>query len=97
VESRGGVPERLEHQPALDGLRAVAVLVVIFFHFTLHDLSWGHYFRGGFLGVDLFFVLSGFLITSLLLIDHGRSGSTISRRFWIRRARRLIRRCSGCS
>ena len=45
---------------------------------------------GGFLGVDLFFVLSGYLITSLLLIDHAHTGRTVSARFWIRRARRLL-------
>ena len=54
---------RLRYQPALDGLRAVAVLAVIAYH---DAYSWA---RGGFLGVDAFFVLSGFLITTLLLLE----------------------------
>jgi peptidoglycan/LPS O-acetylase OafA/YrhL len=70
------------HIPALDGLRAVAVVAVLFFHA-------GH-LRGGFLGVDLFFVLSGFLITGLLLREQTTSGTVTLRRFWGRRARRLM-------
>ncbi|MFJ2578661.1 acyltransferase family protein [Kitasatospora aureofaciens] len=69
--------------PALDGLRALAVLAVIAFHF---DLGLG----GGFLGVDLFFVLSGFVITRLLLIEHASRGRISLGRFWTRRARRLF-------
>ena len=65
--------------PALDGLRAVAVIGVILFH--------GGYLRGGYLGVDLFFVLSGFLITSLLLKEPDKIRLA---RFWTRRARRLL-------
>ena len=59
-------PPRLTYQPALDGLRGVAVVAVLLFHA-------GH-LRGGFLGVDLFFTLSGFLITTLLLAEHSASG-----------------------
>jgi peptidoglycan/LPS O-acetylase OafA/YrhL len=70
------------HVPALDGLRGVAVAGVLLFHA-------GH-LRGGFLGVDLFFVLSGFLITSLLLAEWDRSGNIDLRRFWSRRFRRLL-------
>jgi len=73
---------RLRHLPALDGLRGMAVLAVIGFHA-------GH-LTGGYLGVDLFFVLSGFLITSLLLDEQVRSGGIALGRFWIRRARRLL-------
>jgi peptidoglycan/LPS O-acetylase OafA/YrhL len=72
----------LSHEPALDGLRGVAVAAVVAFHL-------GH-LQGGFLGVDLFFVLSGFLITSLLLSEARRRGSVDLRRFWARRARRLL-------
>ena len=68
--------------PALDGLRAIAVLGVIAFHADL--------LRGGFLGVDLFFVLSGFLITSLLLAETTHHGHINLTRFWARRARRLL-------
>jgi peptidoglycan/LPS O-acetylase OafA/YrhL len=79
-----GAPRRLAYQPALDGVRALAVLAVIFYHDRTTRLA------GGFLGVDVFFVLSGFLITGILLTDHARNGSTLSRQFWVRRARRLM-------
>jgi peptidoglycan/LPS O-acetylase OafA/YrhL len=68
----------------LDGIRAVAVALVLADHGGIPGLS------GGFLGVDIFFVLSGFLITSLLLDELGRTGRIALRGFWIRRARRLL-------
>lgn len=69
--------------PALDGLRAVAVLAVIIFHFGV--------LPGGYLGVDLFFVLSGFLITSLLIQEWDKRGGSISfRDFYMRRVLRLF-------
>jgi len=77
-------PASLAYQPALDGLRAWAVLAVIAYHM---GYKWA---PGGFLGVDLFFVLSGFLITSLLLVEWEGSGRVTLRRFWSRRARRLL-------
>ena len=70
--------------PALDGLRAVAVALVLADHGGIPGMG------GGFLGVDVFFVLSGFLITSLLLDELGRSGRIDLGDFWIRRARRLL-------
>ncbi|MEV4019961.1 acyltransferase [Nonomuraea angiospora] len=73
---------RRAHVGALDGLRGLAVAAVLLFHA-------GH-LRGGFLGVDLFFVLSGFLITGLLLEELGRSGGLRPVAFWERRARRLL-------
>lgn len=84
--SRGGeASERgFAHVAALDGLRGIAVVAVIAFH---ADLSWA---VGGFLGVDMFFVLSGFLITSLLRVEHARRGTVSLPRFWSRRARRLL-------
>lgn len=70
--------------PALDGVRAFAVLAVMAYHAGLSFLP------GGFFGVDAFFVLSGFLITSLLLEERKASGGIGLRAFWARRARRLL-------
>lgn len=69
---------------ALDGLRAVAVALVLADHGGIPGLS------GGFIGVDLFFVLSGFLITSLLIDELHRTGRIDLTAFWIRRGRRLL-------
>jgi len=68
----------------LDGLRAVAVAAVVAFHFAPGAL------HGGFLGVDIFFVLSGFLITDLLVARYDRTGRLDLAGFWTRRARRLL-------
>ncbi|HZN19801.1 MAG TPA: acyltransferase family protein [Micromonosporaceae bacterium] len=72
------------YHPALDGVRALAVTAVLFFHARPDWLG------GGFLGVDAFFVLSGFLITGLLLAEHRRTGRVKLLPFWGRRARRLL-------
>src|ERR1700751_1422742 len=77
-------PERRSGIPALDGLRAIAVAVVLAGHGGIPGVG------GGFIGVDVFFVLSGFLITSLLLDELGRTGRIELTGFWIRRARRLL-------
>lgn len=74
----------LPHLVGLDGLRAVAVIAVILYH---ADVPW---LPGGFLGVDVFFVISGFLITSLLLVEFDRTGRLDYRGFYVRRARRLL-------
>ena len=76
-----GVRERV---PGLDGLRAVAVVAVLLFHLRME------YASGGFLGVSLFFTLSGYLITRLLLDEHRASGTISLRNFWARRLRRLM-------
>ncbi|MEV8268557.1 acyltransferase family protein [Microbacterium sp. NPDC076911] len=69
----------------LDGLRAIAVILVVVYHlFPPNALP------GGFIGVDVFFVISGFLITSLLLREHSRNGKIALVPFWQRRARRLL-------
>ena len=68
----------------LDGLRSIAVLLVVLFHLRIGA------FRAGFLGVDIFFVISGFLITTLLLVEHARRGSIGLAAFWSRRAKRLL-------
>ncbi len=70
--------------PGLDGLRALAIVAVLALHL---DPSW---LPGGFLGVDVFFVVSGFLITTLLLRERAATGSVDVRAFWARRARRLL-------
>ncbi len=70
--------------PGLDGIRAIAVLAVLLYHSGLVAVP------GGFLGVDVFFVLSGFLISSLLLQEIERSGAVSFKQFYLRRARRLL-------
>ena len=70
--------------PGLDGMRAVAVLAVIAFHL---NFSWA---QGGLLGVGVFFVLSGYLITDLLVAEYRRRGRVALPQFWLRRARRLL-------
>ena len=72
------------HLPALNGLRGVAVIGVVAYHL---QLGWA---KGGYLGVDLFFVLSGFLITTLLLEEWVGTGRVSLAAFWGRRARRLL-------
>ena len=75
---------RMVHVRALDGLRGIAVVAVVMYHFAPKVLP------GGFLGVDLFFVLSGFLITSLLVNEWAGANRISLAAFWGRRARRLL-------
>lgn len=70
--------------PALDGLRTLAVVVVVLYHL---NLTWA---QGGLLGVTVFFVLSGYLITRLLLNEIAKTGRIDLKGFWIRRIRRLV-------
>jgi peptidoglycan/LPS O-acetylase OafA/YrhL len=79
----------LAYRPGLDGLRALAVIGVFLYHARTHSDGNG-WLPGGFLGVDLFFVLSGYLITSLLLVEWDARNRIDLRRFWARRARRLF-------
>ncbi len=72
------------HSPGLDGLRALAVLAVIAYH---AGIPW---VRGGLLGVDTFFVLSGFLITGLLVAEYRATRRIDLKDFWVRRFRRLL-------
>ena len=72
------------YRPEIDGLRAIAILAVVAYHVGVPGA------RGGFVGVDVFFVISGFLITSLLLEEHRRLGTIDLLGFYARRARRLL-------
>jgi peptidoglycan/LPS O-acetylase OafA/YrhL len=75
---------RMGYQPALDGLRALSVIAVMLYHAGVRWIP------GGFIGVEVFFVVSGFLITSLLIDEQRASGKVSLKQFWIRRARRLL-------
>lgn len=74
----------VSYRPDIDGLRAIAVMGVVAYHSGLPGIP------GGFVGVDVFFVISGFLITGLLAAEFERSGSISFRSFFVRRIRRLI-------
>jgi peptidoglycan/LPS O-acetylase OafA/YrhL len=79
-----GAAAGAKRRPALDGIRAIAFLGVLVGHLRLPGL------RGGGLGVNVFFVLSGFLITGILLAEHERRGSVSLIHFYVRRAARLL-------
>ncbi len=79
-----GTGAERRHSPGLDGLRGIAVVLVVVFHL------WPDVLPGGFLGVSLFFTLSGYLITNLLLAEHAASGRISLGPFWGRRFRRLM-------
>ena len=82
--SRSQQISRVPYLPGLDGLRAIAVVAVIVYHANADWLP------GGFLGVEVFFVISGYLITLLLVAEHERTDVVSLRDFWARRARRLL-------
>ena len=86
TSSRSGIA----YQPALDGVRALAVTLVLLFH---HGVAW---MTGGYVGVSVFFTLSGFLITSLLLAEHGATGRVSFARFYTRRVKRLLPASLAC-
>ncbi len=73
----------IKYRPEIDGLRAIAVVFVILFH------MFPNIFPGGFIGVDIFFVISGFLITSIILNDLHQNSFSL-KKFWIRRLKRLL-------
>jgi peptidoglycan/LPS O-acetylase OafA/YrhL len=75
---------RVPYLPGLDGMRALAVVAVMLYH---TNNGW---LPGGFIGVEVFFVISGYLITLLLIGEHEKTGHIDLRQFWIRRARRLL-------
>jgi peptidoglycan/LPS O-acetylase OafA/YrhL len=84
VRGRRASAKHAEHIASLDGLRGVAIVLVLLFH---DGLAWAH---GGYLGVDLFFVLSGFLIAGKLFAEQDEGGSISLRNFWSGRFRRLL-------
>jgi peptidoglycan/LPS O-acetylase OafA/YrhL len=78
------LPRKLSYIPALDGIRGVAILLVVFYHASFT------FFQVGYLGVDIFFALSGFLITTIIVTEHTRTGSVDLLAFYKRRALRLL-------
>ena len=88
IESERAATFSLGYRPALDGLRGIAILAVLAIH-THHIFGWP-LLKGGNVGVDIFFVLSGFLITALLVQEWGETGTISLKSFYWRRALRLV-------
>ena len=80
---------KISYRPEIDGLRAIAVLAVVFYHAELNFFDIKP-FEGGFIGVDIFFVISGYLITSIILKEIKTTGSFSFSYFYERRARRIL-------
>jgi len=80
---------KLNYRPEIDGLRALAVLPVIFYHAQISFFN-QYYFKGGFIGVDIFFVISGYLISSLIFKEIKETNNFSFTNFYERRARRLL-------
>ena len=80
---------KLNYRPEIDGLRAIAVVSVILYHANINIFNY-KIFSGGFVGVDIFFVISGYLITSLILKELKITGKFSFLNFYQRRARRIL-------
>ena len=80
---------KLNYRPEIDGLRAIAVGAVILYHAQINILGY-HYFKGGFIGVDIFFVISGYLITQVILKELLQTGKFSFKYFYQRRIRRIL-------
>ena len=80
---------KLNYRPEIDGLRAIAVVAVIFYHAQITIFGY-RFFKGGFIGVDIFFVISGYLITSIILKELLTNGSFSFKHFYERRIRRIL-------
>ena len=78
----------IKYRPEIDGLRAIAVISVLFYH-ARFSVAGTPLLPGGFLGVDIFFVISGYLITLILLKEHAQASASYAR-FYMRRARRIL-------
>ena len=81
---------KINYRPEIDGLRAIAVLAVIAYHAPEITISNFSFFQGGYLGVDIFFVISGYLISSLIFKEIDLSGNFSFINFYQRRVRRII-------
>ena len=83
---------KIRYTPEIDGLRAIAVISVIIYHAEIYSYKFFHFqiFSGGFLGVDIFFVISGYLITSIILKEINQTKSFDLNYFYQRRIRRII-------
>ena len=81
--------KNINYRPEIDGLRAISILLVLFFHFelTINDQI---LFKGGYIGVDIFFVISGYLITKILLNEYKLTKTISFTDFYKRRARRIL-------
>ena len=79
----------LKYRPEIDGLRAIAVISIIFYHSRI-ILYGQNFFSGGFLGIDIFFVISGYLISSLILIDLEFKNNFSFKLFYEKRVRRIF-------
>ncbi len=84
TDEAGTAPEDRRFRPDIEGMRALAILLVVFYHAGVPGLS------GGFVGVDVFFVISGFVITGLMLREHAVTKRTRLQAFYGRRARRIL-------
>ena len=80
---------KIAYRPEIDGLRAVAVIAVIFYHSQI-SVSGNLIFTGGYIGVDIFFVISGYLITSIILNELLTTGKFSFLNFYERRVRRIL-------
>ena len=80
---------RINYRPEIDGLRSIAVVAVIIYHAQIFIFG-DQLFKGGFIGVDIFFVISGYLITSIILIELNNTGTFSFKNFYERRVRRLL-------
>ena len=80
---------KFNYRPEIDGLRAIAVVAVIFYHAQI-TIFGQQPFKGGFVGVDIFFVISGYLITSIILKELMSTGSFSFKNFYERRIRRIL-------